>query len=104
MTSRVTLTSLNQSDRPAFVAALDGIFEHAPWVAEAAFDARPFETVAALHEAMMQAVLSRPVEERIAFVKLHPDLAGKAARAGAIAAASVSASRMFSVPSTLVRT
>ncbi|RDJ26912.1 2-oxo-4-hydroxy-4-carboxy-5-ureidoimidazoline decarboxylase [Bosea caraganae] len=90
MPDRLTLAALNDADRTSFVAALDGIFEHAPWVAEASFAARPFATVAALHEAMMQAVLSRPIEERLAFVRLHPDLAGKAARAGEMAAESVS--------------
>lgn len=90
MPSRLTLATLNQADRAGFVAALDGIFEHAPWVAEVSFAARPFATVAALHEAMMQAMLSRSIEERLAFVRLHPDLAGKAARAGEMAAESVS--------------
>ena len=42
-----------------------------------------------LHDAMMAAVRSRPRQEQIAFVSCHPDLAGKAARAGAMAPASV---------------
>ena len=45
--------------RPPSSAALGGIFENAPWVAERAFAARPFATVADLHGAMMQAVASR---------------------------------------------
>lgn len=90
MPDRLTLASLNEADHATFVAALDGVFEHAPWVAETAFKSRPFATVAALHEAMMQAALDRSRDERIAFVKLHPDLAGKAARAGDMAPDSVS--------------
>jgi 2-oxo-4-hydroxy-4-carboxy-5-ureidoimidazoline decarboxylase len=87
---RATLDTLNGASREAFVATLGDLFEHAPWVAEAAFDKRPFATVSDLHDAMMQAVLASPRERQIAFLKGHPDLAGKAARAGAIAAASVS--------------
>jgi 2-oxo-4-hydroxy-4-carboxy-5-ureidoimidazoline decarboxylase len=87
--TRTTLDTLNSATREGFVATLGELFEHAPWVAEAAFGKRPFATVADLHDAMMQAVLDSPRERQIAFLKGHPDL-GKAARAGAIAAASVS--------------
>lgn len=90
MSQRFTLDQLNAMDAAGFRAALDGIFEHTPWVAEGAFEARPFATVAALHEALMAVVRSRPIEARIAFVGAHPDLGGKAARAGTIAPASVS--------------
>ena len=85
-----TLAALNATDVPGFVAALDGIFEHSPWVAEAAAAHRPYPTLAALHEGLMAAVEARPPGERIAFIAAHPDLAGKAARAGSIAAESVS--------------
>jgi 2-oxo-4-hydroxy-4-carboxy-5-ureidoimidazoline decarboxylase len=90
VTERIPLDALNAASRAAFVSELDGIFEHAPWVAEAAFEQRPFSTVADLHAAMMGAVLSRPAPEQEAFVRSHPELAGKAARAGDIAPASVS--------------
>lgn len=89
MSDRTSLDALNAMDGAGFAAALDGIFEHAPWVAEAAFAAHPFASVAALHAAMMGAVLDRPSEERLAFVRLHPDLAGKAARASEIAPSSI---------------
>lgn len=86
----VSLDTLNSSHRDGFVAALGSLFEHSPWVAEAAYEKRPFATVSALHEAMMQAVLDSPRDRQIAFLKAHPDLAGKAARAGDMAPASVS--------------
>ncbi|MDQ0511379.1 2-oxo-4-hydroxy-4-carboxy-5-ureidoimidazoline decarboxylase [Ancylobacter amanitiformis] len=90
MVDRISLDTLNGLDRAAFVAALDGIFEHAPWVAEAAAIERPFAGIADLHAALMAAVWARPEGEQVAFVAAHPDLAGKAARAGDMAAASVS--------------
>lgn len=90
VSERLTLDALNVMEPDGFIAALDGIFEHAPWVAQAASAARPFATVTALHEGLMAAVRARPAIEQVAFIAAHPDLAGKAARAGDMAAASVS--------------
>lgn len=78
------LADLNQMALPAFAGAVGETFELAPWVAEAAWAARPFSSVTALHEAMMGAVRSAPRERQLDFLRGHPDLAGKAARAGAI--------------------
>ena len=89
MSQRVSLDALNKAEKAEFVRLLDGLFEGAPWVAEATFAGRPFATVASLHDAMMAAVRSRPKPDQIAFVSGHPDLAGKAARAGTIAPESV---------------
>jgi 2-oxo-4-hydroxy-4-carboxy-5-ureidoimidazoline decarboxylase len=80
----IGLDQLSTRDRAAFVAAIGDVFEHAPWVAERAYAARPFVTVAALHGAMMQALRSAPRNEQLAFLRGHPELAGKVARAGAI--------------------
>ena len=55
-------------------------------MAEARLRERPFATLAALHDAMMSAVRARPPEQRLALIKGHPDLAGKAARAGTMTA------------------
>lgn len=90
MSERLSLDDLNALDADGFKAALDGIFEHTPWVAQRAHAAAPFATVSDLHAALMAAVTSAPREEALIFVRAHPDLAGKAARAGAIAPASVS--------------
>jgi 2-oxo-4-hydroxy-4-carboxy-5-ureidoimidazoline decarboxylase len=84
----ITLEELNASDRAAFVTALRDIFEHAPWVAERAYAGRPFGSVAALHDAMMQAVRAAPRHQQLAFLRGHPELAGKVARAGAMTAES----------------
>jgi 2-oxo-4-hydroxy-4-carboxy-5-ureidoimidazoline decarboxylase len=85
----ISLAALNTADRPTFVAALGDIFEHGAWVAERAHAARPFATVAALHDTMMQAVRSAPRAEQIAFLRGHPELGGKVARAGAMTADSI---------------
>ncbi|MFO1161662.1 MAG: 2-oxo-4-hydroxy-4-carboxy-5-ureidoimidazoline decarboxylase [Reyranellaceae bacterium] len=79
-----TLSDLNGMEAAAFGAAIGDTFEHAPWVAEAAATKRPFATVTSLHEAMMGAVRAAARPQLLAFLNGHPDLAGKAARAGAI--------------------
>ncbi len=84
----VALKTLNTADRQTFVAALGEVMEHAPWVAEAAFAKRPFASVAALYQAMTAAVRSADEERKLALIKGHPDLAGKAAREGKLTAAS----------------
>jgi 2-oxo-4-hydroxy-4-carboxy-5-ureidoimidazoline decarboxylase len=84
----ISLDQLNASSRAAFVAAVGDVFEHAPWVAERAYAARPFATIAALHDAMMQTVRSAPCDQQLAFLRGHPELAGKVARAGGMTAES----------------
>jgi 2-oxo-4-hydroxy-4-carboxy-5-ureidoimidazoline decarboxylase len=82
--TKVALASLNAADEAGFMAALGEVYEHAPWVAQAARRQRPFGTLAALHAAMMAAVRAAPADQQLALIKGHPDLAGKAARAGAM--------------------
>lgn len=81
-----SLDSLNAASETDFTAALADIYEHSPWVAQAASAARPFATLAALHEAMMQAVRAASSDAQLALIKAHPDLAGKAARTGTLTA------------------
>jgi 2-oxo-4-hydroxy-4-carboxy-5-ureidoimidazoline decarboxylase len=82
----VALDALNAMSRADFVAALGSIFEHAPWVADGAASKRPFATVADLHRAMLGVVKAASAETQTEFLRGHPDLAGKAAREGALTA------------------
>jgi 2-oxo-4-hydroxy-4-carboxy-5-ureidoimidazoline decarboxylase len=84
----VTLEQLNRIDRAGFVRALGGIYEHSPWVAERAFDRRPYASLADLVAALSGAVAGASDEEKVRLVQSHPDLAGRAARAGKLTAAS----------------
>jgi beta-ureidopropionase / N-carbamoyl-L-amino-acid hydrolase len=77
-----TLADLNSSTDHAFAAALDGIYEHSPWIAERAATARPFATVAALKLALRRVVDQASEVEQLALLRAHPELAGKAAIAG----------------------
>ncbi|MGA9322027.1 MAG: 2-oxo-4-hydroxy-4-carboxy-5-ureidoimidazoline decarboxylase [Xanthobacteraceae bacterium] len=82
----VSLDSLNAADRKAFTAAIADVMELAPWVADEAFAKRPFASLAALYQAMTDAVKNAGDERQRALINGHPDLAGKAARAGKLTA------------------
>lgn len=85
-----TVQSLSALDRDAFVAALHGIFEHSPWVAERAWPRRPFADRAALEQALENTMMAASRAEQLALVQAHPELAGKAAIAGNMTRESVS--------------
>jgi 2-oxo-4-hydroxy-4-carboxy-5-ureidoimidazoline decarboxylase len=74
----LTLNALNALPPPDFVAALNGVFEHAPWVAEQAATDRPFVTVTALHDALMGVVSTAPADICLKFLRGHPPLSSKA--------------------------
>ena len=74
----LTLDALNAMPAADFVSALDGVFEHAPWVAEQAARGRPFATVAALHKGLMEIVQGAPADACLAFLRGHPALSSKA--------------------------
>ena len=67
---------LNRLDLPAWLARCGAVFEHSPWVAEAAWRERPFRSLDQLHQAMMRAVGSAAAKEKLALVRAHPELAG----------------------------
>ncbi len=69
----------------AFVDRLGFLFEHSPWVVERAATRRPF---ADLHAGLMQVVADATPEERLALIRAHPELAGKAAIDGTLTAES----------------
>jgi OHCU decarboxylase len=85
---RHTLADLNALDRDVFTQALAGIFEGPPWIPAAAWDARPFASVEALHRALCAAMRDAPEERQVVLIRDHPDLVGRAAQAGTLGAAS----------------
>ncbi len=83
-----SIAALNAADRAAFVAAVGFAFEDSPWIAEAAWERRPFADAGALHAALTAVVARAPHERQIALIAAHPDLAGRVAREGRLTAAS----------------
>jgi len=78
----IALAELNHLDRAAFVAHLGRVYEQSPWVAERAWQERPFDSVQALGSAMQRAVERAGRDEQLALIRAHPELAGKLAVAG----------------------
>jgi len=83
------MAPINAMDRAAFVEKFGGIFENSPWVAEQAWDSRPFVSLDAMHAAMVGVAKHAPAATQLALLQAHPDLAGKEAQAGAMTASSV---------------
>jgi len=81
----VTLEQVNTLSREAFVEAFGDIAEHSPWVAERAARRRPFADREAMAGAFIDAIFDAGDAEKLALVRAHPDLAGRAAVAGEIA-------------------
>lgn len=75
----IALADLNSMPAAQFAAALSGIFEHSPWVAERVAQRRPFASVLDLHAAMTSTVATAGDDEQIALIRAHPELAGRAA-------------------------
>ena len=80
------ITELNALDRGDFVTRLGAIFEHSPWVAEDVWPLRPFAGLDDLHAALCKAVVDADVTQRLALLRAHPQLAGKAALRGELTA------------------
>jgi OHCU decarboxylase len=93
---RPTLGQLNAATREAFLAAVGGVFEHSPWIAERAWDVsrppggrpgeprvgQPFTSVANLHERLCRVVAVASPDEQVGLIAAHPDLVGRLAREG----------------------
>ncbi len=86
--TRVTLEAVNALGASEFRAAFGGVYEHSPWVAERTHASRPFPSVTTLAQAMAGAVAAASDADKLALLRAHPDLAGKAALAGELTAAS----------------
>ena len=84
----ISLQELNCLPAPQFVAALSGVFERSPWVAERVAALRPFRSRLELHEAMCAAVERASIDEQLMLIRAHPELAGRAALRGELTAES----------------
>ena len=69
------MDTVDRLDHDAFMARFGGVFEQSPWVAERAWASRPFGSLDALHQTMVDAVERAPREVQLALIRAHPDLA-----------------------------
>jgi OHCU decarboxylase len=72
----VALEEVNALGKEEFVARLGGVFEHSSWIAERAWQRRPFSSLEGLHTAMTEILLNETLEKKLEVVRAHPELAG----------------------------
>ncbi len=78
----LTLQQINALDSEEFTRLVGPVFEHSPWIAEAAWGGRPFGSAEDLHAALCAVVRTAGEERQLALIRAHPDLAGRLAQAG----------------------
>ena len=84
----ISLDQLNAADTTTAVQMLDGLYEHSPWIAEAALAQRPFKSLALHEHAMVQVLAQAGVQPQLDLIRAHPELAGKAMVAKSLTAES----------------
>ena len=84
----LTLEQLNAADLATAASLLDGLYEHSPWIAEAALAQRPFRSLAQIKYAMAQVLDKAPVQAKLDLIRAHPELAGKAMETNTLTAES----------------
>ena len=82
------LAHLASASADEFKTLLAGTYEHSPWVAERAFAKGPFTTLAQLKRALVVVVNESMHDEKLALLRAHPELAGKAMAARTLTAES----------------
>jgi len=82
MPEKLSIEEVNRMDHGEFVSRFGAVFERSPWVAEGAWERRPFDDLDGLHGSFVRAIHEAPEDRRVALIRAHPDLAGKAALAG----------------------
>ncbi len=78
----LSIDDLNRMAVSDFTTRFGDVAEHSPWVAERAAGARPFADRDAVADVFAAALRDASREERLAVLRAHPDLAGRAAIAG----------------------
>ena len=84
-----SIETLNVMSQTEFVVALEGIFEHSPWVAERAWAHLPYYSLNDLFEHLLAVIDEASELEKLTLLRAHPQLAGKEAKAGTLTDASL---------------
>ena len=67
-------SDINDMHRDAFVAVFGAVFEDSPWVAETAWQSRPFRSDAHVVETLCEVVRNADRERQMALLRAHPEL------------------------------
>jgi OHCU decarboxylase len=79
-----TLAQINSLSCEEFVRVIGPVFEHSPWIADAAWPSRPFSNLEQLHKILTGIVRDASEEQQVKLIQAHPDLVGRAALAGTL--------------------
>ncbi|MBV8274926.1 MAG: 2-oxo-4-hydroxy-4-carboxy-5-ureidoimidazoline decarboxylase [Verrucomicrobia bacterium] len=82
------LENVNQMDESTFVSVFGSVYEHSSWIAEAAWQRRPFASLDNLHAAMDSIVQESGRSRQTTLIKSHPELAGRLAQSAQLTAES----------------
>lgn len=83
-----TLEQLNAATIDQAVQMLDGLYEHSPWIARQALQARPYQSLAQLQAHMRSVLDEADPASRLALIRAHPELAGRAMQRNSLTAES----------------
>jgi OHCU decarboxylase len=76
----LTIDQVNAMSREQFVREFGGLFQGPPWVAEQAYEARPFADLYDLRKAFDTVLFDAPEEQQLALIRSYPDLGRVAQR------------------------
>jgi 2-oxo-4-hydroxy-4-carboxy--5-ureidoimidazoline (OHCU) decarboxylase len=76
---RLSLDEVNALPRAAFVDKFSHLFQGPTWIAEQAFEKRPFGTLADLRRAFQDAIFEAPAERQLELIRSYPRV-GRMAR------------------------
>jgi allantoate deiminase len=79
---RPTIPRLNEMGHDRFLSVCGPLFEHSAWIAQRAWERRPFASATDLHEKLCGVVAAATPEEKLSLIRAHPDLVGRLARHG----------------------
>ena len=74
----LTLQQLNTAPLEEAQQSLAGVYEHSPWIAQAALAQRPFQSLAHLKAVMAGVVRVAGRDQQLSLIRAHPELAGQA--------------------------
>jgi 2-oxo-4-hydroxy-4-carboxy-5-ureidoimidazoline decarboxylase len=74
----LNLAEVNALSRDEFVRVIGAVFEHSAWIAERAWENRPFGSRDELHRALCDVVRRASAKDKSALIRAHPDLVGNA--------------------------
>jgi 2-oxo-4-hydroxy-4-carboxy-5-ureidoimidazoline decarboxylase len=78
----LTIAEVNSLGRTEFIGRFGSVYEKSPWVAEGAWNARPFADAAAIENALADVVRHASQAQQLELLRQHPRLGTRLALSG----------------------